>query len=389
MKTIFGRFLAALVAASLTQAPLGAAETAVVKGDNVNVRGLPSLTGEVITQIKKGEPVVVLEEIPVSKSKTEEPTKWVKIQMPANTPVWVNATYVDTNNTVIPPKLNLRAGPGENYSVVGRVEKGHVLKPIRTVESWIEVEGITNAYAFVAADLLTAPTATPVAVEKPAEAKPDDAKAEAAKVAEAAATEAKATEAKAAEAKAAEVKAEAAKLAEAKAAEAKAEAAKLAEAKAAEAKAAVPAPPPALVQEKLAEEPKVAPTVDSAPAAPPAKPQAKPAVKTPPAAAAPPVQTLTPPPVAPPMVKLEEPIPRRVVVREGIVKSFVSIQAPAYFELRSAETDKLLNYLHPMSTNIVLKKLRGRKVIVSGEEIMDVRWPSTPVVNVQTLQLAP
>ena len=374
MKTIFGRFLAALVAASLTQAPLGAAETAVVKGDNVNVRGLPSLTGEVITQIKKGEPVVVLEEIPVSKSKTEEPTKWVKIQMPANTPVWVNATYVDTNNTVIPPKLNLRAGPGENYSVVGRVEKGHVLKPIRTVESWIEVEGITNAYAFVAADLLTAPTATPVAVEKPAEAKPDDAKAEAAKVAEAAATEAKATEAKAAEAKAAEVKAEAAKLAEAKAAEAK---------------AAVPAPPPALVQEKLAEEPKVAPTVDSAPAAPPAKPQAKPAVKTPPAAAAPPVQTLTPPPVAPPMVKLEEPIPRRVVVREGIVKSFVSIQAPAYFELRSAETDKLLNYLHPMSTNIVLKKLRGRKVIVSGEEIMDVRWPSTPVVNVQTLQLAP
>jgi len=374
MKTIFGRFLAALVAASLTQAPLGAAETAVVKGDNVNVRGLPSLTGEVITQIKKGEPVVVLEEIPVSKSKTEEPTKWVKIQMPANTPVWVNATYVDTNNTVIPPKLNLRAGPGENYSVVGRVEKGHVLKPIRTVESWIEVEGITNAYAFVAADLLTAPTATPVAVEKPAEAKPDDAKAEAAKVAEAAATEAKATEAKAAEAKAAEVKAEAAKLAEAKAAEAK---------------AAVPAQPPALVQEKLAEEPKVAPTVDSAPAAPPAKPQAKPAVKTPPAAAAPPVQTLTPPPVAPPMVKLEEPIPRRVVVREGIVKSFVSIQAPAYFELRSAETDKLLNYLHPMSTNIVLKKLRGRKVIVSGEEIMDVRWPSTPVVNVQTLQLAP
>ena len=112
MKTIFGRFLAALVAASLTQAPLGAAESAVVKGDNVNVRGLPSLTGEVITQIKKGEPVVVLEEIPVSKPKADEPTKWVKIQMPANTPVWVNATYVDTNNTVVPPQAQSAGGSG-------------------------------------------------------------------------------------------------------------------------------------------------------------------------------------------------------------------------------------------------------------------------------------
>jgi uncharacterized protein YgiM (DUF1202 family) len=356
MKTIFGRFLAALMAASITQAPLRAAETAIVKGDNVNVRGLPSLTGEVITQIKKGEQVVVLEEIPAQKAKTDEPAKWVRIQMPANTPVWVNATFVDTNNTVIPPKLNLRAGPGENYSVVGRVEKGHVLKPIRTVEAWIEVEGVTNAYAFVAADLLTAPSAAPApaAVEKVAEAKPEDVKA-----------------------------------AEAKAAADKLEAAKVAEAKAAEAKAAeaVPAAPP-LVQEKVAEEPKVAPTVDAALAAPPAKPQAKPEVKTLPVAA-PPAQTLTPPPVAPPLAKLEEPIPRRVVVREGIVKGMVSIQAPAYFELRSAETEKLLNYLHPMSTNIVLKKLRGKKVVVSGEEIMDVRWPSTPVINVQSLQLAP
>ena len=128
--------------------------------------------------------------------------------------------------------------------------------------------------------------------------------------------------------------------------------------------------------------------VDAALAAPPAKPQAKPEVKTLPVAA-PPAQTLTPPPVAPPLAKLEEPIPRRVVVREGIVKGMVSIQAPAYFELRSAETEKLLNYLHPMSTNIVLKKLRGKKVVVSGEEIMDVRWPSTPVINVQSLQLAP
>ena len=112
------------------------------------------------------------------------------------------------------------------------------------VESWIEVEGVTNAYAFVAADLLTISSAAPTAVEKVPEANPDDAKVEAAKL-------------------------EAAKVEAAKLEAAKLEAAKVEAAKAAALKAAVPAPPPALVQEKLAEEPKVAPTVDSAPAAPP------------------------------------------------------------------------------------------------------------------------
>jgi hypothetical protein len=34
--------------------------------------------------------------------------------------VWIHSTYVSSTNTVIPKKLNVRAGPGENYSVVGK-----------------------------------------------------------------------------------------------------------------------------------------------------------------------------------------------------------------------------------------------------------------------------
>ncbi len=347
MKTTSGSWLAALCAASVAWGSAHAAETATVKGDNVNVRGLPSLTGEVVTQVKSGETVTVLDQITVKKPKAGEPAKWVKIQMPANTPVWVNAGFLDTNNLVVPTKLNLRAGPGENYSVLGRVDKGTPLKPIRNVEGWTEVEGVPSAYAYVAADYLNLPG------EKAAEG--------AAKIEPEKATEvAKETP-----------KEEAAK--PETAAEPKKEVAMPEE--------TAPALP-AMEQVKVEDATKIAPPVDAAPATP-----GNTVLPTPPLAVPPPA--LTPPPIGAPVPQMDEPAPRRIVVREGVVKGLVSIQAPTYFELRSTETGKLLNYLHPMSTNIVLKKLSGRKVIVTGEEEMDVRWPSTPVINVQKLEIAP
>src|SRR5689334_12979685 len=64
--------------------------TAKVKQEAVNVRGQASFIGEVITHLKKGETVTVLEEIALKKPKKDEPAKWAKILMPTNTPVWVS-----------------------------------------------------------------------------------------------------------------------------------------------------------------------------------------------------------------------------------------------------------------------------------------------------------
>src|SRR5262245_29324291 len=117
---------------------LAAEEMAVVKDGRVNVRGQPSLAGEVITQLQKGEKVTILEEIPVAKPKTNEPARWARIKMPPNTPVWVYAPYLDqTNKSVRVSRLNLRAGPGENYSVVGRLARGATVTEIRRVEDWM------------------------------------------------------------------------------------------------------------------------------------------------------------------------------------------------------------------------------------------------------------
>jgi uncharacterized protein YgiM (DUF1202 family) len=145
---------------------------ATVKGDRVNVRGKASLIGEVVTQLKKGESITVLSEIPVKSPKPGEPAAWAKIAMPANVPVWIHASFVDTTaKTVKANRLNVRAGPGENFSVIGRLPKGAAYKELRQIDDWIEIETPPGTFGYVAADLVTRSVAltatTPAPEPKP------------------------------------------------------------------------------------------------------------------------------------------------------------------------------------------------------------------------------
>lgn len=343
--------LAWLVCLSLSSSlTLSAQETAVVKDGKINVRGQPSLVGEVITQLQKGEKVVVLETIPAPKARTNEPARWARIQMPANTPVWVFSQYLDpAEKTVKVSRINLRAGPGENYSIVGRLERGAKVNEIRKVENWTEIETPPGAYAFVAADLLTKSEGEAVAAVP---AKPEPAPAP-----------------------------------------------------------VTPAPKPEPVTP-----PVTAPPAVATPA--PTKTEPEPSV----VAAAPAPSTVTPatpesaaPTPAPAPVAAEstpatsaaaQPIPvpagvgvlagapeeapiKRIVRREGLVRSTVSIQAPTYYELLNPKNRKTINYLHTPSNDIRLKDYRGRRIVVTGEEAIDPRWPKTPVIEVETLELIP
>jgi uncharacterized protein YgiM (DUF1202 family) len=152
---------AALTEPIVTLVP-GPAEVAV---SNVNIRGQAGLKGEVVTRLTKGDPVTVLGQINLDKHRADEPAQWAKIACPTNVQAWINTAFVDaTNKTVLPKKLNLRAGPGENYSVLGALERGTPVNEITTKDNWMQIELPTNAYAFVAAMYLKqeAP-ATPVA----------------------------------------------------------------------------------------------------------------------------------------------------------------------------------------------------------------------------------
>ena len=304
-----------------------AAETAIVKRDAVNVRGQHSTASEVITQLKKGDKVTVLEEITIKKPKSDEPAQWLRIQMPSNVPVWVYSQYINTENkTVKAARLNLRAGPGENYSVVGVLEKGAAVKPIRTVEEWMEIESPDTAFAFIAENLVERGN-QPLVAEK--------------------------TEAN------------------------------IPKAKPVETVQPLVVPPP--INTVNTETAPVLPK-DTAPLLITSKENELP---VPSQTNAMPPSIITPPPLGIPAVKSDEPAPKRIVRREGVVRGSISIQAPTAFELHSKETGKTLNYLYVTSTNIVLKKYRGKKVFITGEEAMDERWQNTPVLKIDSLELAP
>lgn len=155
------------LADEIRSTPLVAGPATVV-ATNVNVRGRAGLIGEVITKIHQGDAVTVLEEITLKNSKDDEPSAWAKIALPAGAHVWVNALFVDdAAKTVKSRKLNLRGGPGENYSVLGVLEKGTAVKEVQTKAGWLEIEPPAGAYAFVAAQYLKQETAAPVVTPAP------------------------------------------------------------------------------------------------------------------------------------------------------------------------------------------------------------------------------
>jgi hypothetical protein len=83
----------------------------------------------------------------------------------------------------------------------------------------------------------------------------------------------------------------------------------------------------------------------------------------------------------------EEPPPKRIVQREGIVRGTVSIQAPTTFALISPESGRIINYLHTTSVNLDLRRYKGLRIIVTGEEGLDERWRNTPVITIQRIQV--
>ncbi len=169
--------------------------------------------------------------------------------------------------------------------------------------------------------------------------------------------------------------------------------------------AVTPAPAPATTPKstepaKVASEPASKPalpvepakTASPAPAATPTPTPAAPAgtAATPkPAEPVKPATTVTvtvPAPAAAPASAAVEPAPVRIVHREGVVQRTLNIQAAAPFVLEHLESGKVINYLLLDNPKLQLSMLRGRRVLVSGEEAIDSRWPDTPVLKIKSLK---
>lgn len=286
-------------AAELRTVPLNPGP-AVVDAHNVNVRGQAKLHSEVVARLTNGQPVMVLEEITRNNSAPDEPSAWAKITLPPNTHVWVNTSFIDAaNKTVRPKRLNFRAGPGENYSVLGRLERGDTVNETGTKGDWTEIEAPTNAYAFVAAQYLKQEAPGAVAPVVP------------------------------------------------------------------ETAPATVAEPPAIAAAP------VDATVTNTPADSSTTNEISEATTT----------------NTPPALAADEPPPKRIVEREGLVRGTFSVQAPTHFELISTENGRTIDFLYTTSPNLDLRRYKGLKIVVTGEEALDERWGNTPVITIQKIQV--
>jgi hypothetical protein len=96
--------------------------------------------------------------------------------------------------------------------------------------------------------------------------------------------------------------------------------------------------------------------------------------------------TNTVPPAPAPAATREE-IQPRIVTREGYVRKALNLQAPTDYELIDVQSGALTEYLQPNNDNF--KTYVGVRVAVTGPEMLDRRWPKTPVLQVQTIGLMP
>ena len=303
---------------------------AKVAGNNVNVRAKATIKSEVVTQMQDGEEVFVEEVILRPDAQGKDPARWAQIAYPAQASAWVHSLYIDpANNTVKPKKLNVRSGPGENHTIIGTLQAGDAITPLDTKGDWISIQPPKGTTAYIAAKLLRQETMTVTEIA-------------AAETTETVTTNGEPMETEVVEA-----------------------------------------------QEEIATSTEttdvtmvaVAETTDTE-----AVEGATTVTDTNDLAATMGLEPL--PEVAPEMEPIsDEPLPPRIVQREGIVRSFTSIQAPSDYKLVSPDNGRTINYLYTTSTNLDLSRYLGLHIVATGEESLDRRWPSMPVLTLKRIIL--
>ena len=364
---------------------LTAAELAIIKGNRAHLRSSPSLKGEEVGTVTKGERLIVLENIPAVNPQPDDPISWAKVGLPNSVKVWVFAQYVDAKTgTVTSQELKVRSGPGKNYAAVGMLKKGDDVEMVQVQDGWMQIEVPDNAVAYIASDLIEitglAPTAKNIAaLATPTLATPTPPPSAAGRTSPALQNS--------------------------------------------QAQPLDPEPMPEPVRAPIRRQPSLSPDVTTPPAIAQTEnlnPTLQPtSVIASPGSTPPlPSQSILPPIVAPfptnsapavspspnitaapvdisssvqyrqPELVYNENQPRRVL-REGLVAMAMSPDAPTLFQLDSfRRREGALDYLMAEDPKeFVLSKWRGKRVFIEGDEYRDRRW-RTPVLKIRSIRAA-
>lgn len=350
-------FLAPQAALALQPKPPGP----VVTTGNANLRAKPSMNAEILVSLKKDAVLVSLGETVDPKAPADEPKEWVEVAAPAGTKVWVFAALVDpATKTIRPSKANLRAGPGRNYAEVGYALHGTTIQELRSADGWIQIAAPEGAVIGYIAKSLTkpAPDKKPTPTLSASVPATNPAPAIAGTIPTRRPVPLPSNSGKPSIAPGRPVPSEADI-----------------------APQSLPSKPspvrrPTPVDTVAQAIPEASPRQEPTPTAPAAEPIAIPSIPEPPASV----------PSQPEITHTDKP---RVVIREGIVGLATSPQAPGDYQLNNfRKGEGMIGFLHTDNPEIKLSSWRWRRVLVTGEEYIDARWPKSVLIKVTAIQPA-
>lgn len=147
-------FLALALAVGASAAAFAEPLTLKVVGQRVNLRARADLNAEVVGQLAENDVVT---------AKSVGP-EWVEIVPPESIDLWVHRDFVD-GDVITGNKVNVRAGAGINYTVVGALPKGAKLVVRGTFGEWLKIAPPPACSLWVNKDLVKIPLGAP---KKPA-----------------------------------------------------------------------------------------------------------------------------------------------------------------------------------------------------------------------------
>lgn len=124
------------LALSLGQSSVSAQEEGTVTVSALNVRSGPGTDTSIKGCLYEGDTVAIL----------EKGNGWLKVQLPNKTTGWVSDKYIKIGTTSVNTKikckvnLNVRSGPGTNYSIKTTVENGTIHKVIDKSNDWYKIQ---------------------------------------------------------------------------------------------------------------------------------------------------------------------------------------------------------------------------------------------------------
>jgi len=114
-----------------------------ITSDKVNVRAGQNINFERLCSLSKGEEVVIV----------DKSYDWYKIKLPESARCYIAERYVrllsENIGVVSADRVNIRAGQGEGFSVIGQVNQGAKVKIRGEKEGWYEIQPPSGSYGWV------------------------------------------------------------------------------------------------------------------------------------------------------------------------------------------------------------------------------------------------